>query len=196
MKCLHKKGTEQLSCFRPIRLILRPLLSGRNEKSFKDFPTKNGAWRSLRTNVVASAHMNTQSKSKSPSRHTYTPPPVSPVHTGCGCHEVIFYILRSSAGVEWCGTGCGWFITESPQPNTWGMEEQQCRLGWDAQTHAHTHRHTCSNGISRGPVSLYKHPWGTCAWVCVCPPPGLSHLEQQHHLRLLIKLRHTNGKLA
>lgn len=47
-------GAEQLSCFRPIRLILQPRLTGRNEKGFKDFPTKNAAPRSFRPQTVAS----------------------------------------------------------------------------------------------------------------------------------------------
>lgn len=40
---LHKKGTEQFSCFRPIRLIPQPRLTGSNEKRFEDFLTKNAA---------------------------------------------------------------------------------------------------------------------------------------------------------
>lgn len=40
---LYEKGTEQLSCFTPIRLIPQPRLTGRNEKGFKDFLTKNAA---------------------------------------------------------------------------------------------------------------------------------------------------------
>lgn len=51
-----EKGTEQFSCFKPIRLILQPRLTGWNEKGFKDFLTKNAAWRSFHPHAVASTH--------------------------------------------------------------------------------------------------------------------------------------------
>lgn len=151
MTALYKKGTVQFSCFRPIRLIPQPRLTGRNEKGFKDFLTKNAAWRSLRPHVVACSYMNAWSE-KSPCTQTHTPPPVSPVHTTVTVMGILWYVLFSFSTL-WAaqqrlsggGTGYGWFINESPSPNTWEVEERQCKQG----------RHTCTNLISRRWVSLY-----------------------------------------
>lgn len=69
-----KWRTEQVSCFRPIRLILQPRLTGRNEKGFKDFQTKKFS--------MTLFSMLTWWPPHNPELpfYTHTPSPVSPVH--------------------------------------------------------------------------------------------------------------------
>ena len=134
-----EKGTEQFSCFRPIRLILQPRLTGRNEKGFKDFLTKNAAWRSYPPHVVASTHKyciqtRIHNQNLTLHTHTHTHPPVSGVHSGRLVFSS-FKLWAAQQGLCVGGAGWGWFMPESPLPNTWGLEPQ-FRLDTHTDTHA------------------------------------------------------------
>lgn len=114
--------------------------------------------------------------------HIHTPLHVSPGH---GCH--VFFLNF--------GHLCrGWVLVELAVADSYMNHHCQTPGRWRNETRhpRSTHAHTLKWKSAEDQFHQYEQPCGTQGGrhQSVCPPLVLSHLEQQHHLRLWIWLRH------